>query len=306
MLPSGEQIAIAHGDQRAVITEVGATLRTYVKGGLPVVEGFAADELPTGARGQLLYPWPNRVAPTPWSFAGRTSVPIIDDLPTQTHNHGIAKWRPFRIEAVNQNRCQLTLLLNATPEYPFTTEVSVAYHLGPMALTVTTTLVNKDSWPVPFGVGYHPYMAVTTPTIEGALLHVPAKSYVETDARLLPTGLILPVHNTALDFTNPKSLSGHVLDVTYGDLIRDDSGLFSTSLRDSEGGVVEMQMDRNFPYLQVFTGDTLEPGRKRTSVAIEPMTCPPEALRSGKDLLVLEPGQHWAGSWRLRRLDANG
>ncbi len=118
MLPSGEQIAIAHGDQRAVITEVGATLRTYVKGGLPVVEGFAADELPTGARGQLLYPWPNRVAPSPWSFSGRTSVPLIDDLPTQTHNHGIAKWRPFRIEAVNQNRCQLTLLLNATPGTP--------------------------------------------------------------------------------------------------------------------------------------------------------------------------------------------
>ena len=44
MLPSGEQIAIAHGDQRAVVTEVGATLRTYVKGGVSVVEGFAGEE----------------------------------------------------------------------------------------------------------------------------------------------------------------------------------------------------------------------------------------------------------------------
>ena len=61
MLPSGEQVAIAHGDQRAVITEVGATLRTYVKGGVAVVEGFAGEEVPTGARGQVLFPWPNRI-----------------------------------------------------------------------------------------------------------------------------------------------------------------------------------------------------------------------------------------------------
>jgi len=51
MLPSGEQIAIAHGDQRAVITEVGATLRTYAKGGVAVIEGFDARSA-TGARGQ--------------------------------------------------------------------------------------------------------------------------------------------------------------------------------------------------------------------------------------------------------------
>jgi aldose 1-epimerase len=301
VLPSGEQIAIAHGDQRVVITQVGATLRTYTKAGLPVVEGFAADELPTGARNQFMYPWPNRVAPTPWTFSGRTAHGIIDDLPTNTHNHGIAKWRPFHIEAVNQNRALLKLLLHATPEYPFVSEVSVAYHLGPMGLTVTTTVVNRDSVPIPFGVGFHPYMAVTTPTIEGASLHVPASSYVETDTRLLPTGLILPVKATPLDFSEPKSLNGHVLDVTYTDLWRDDSGLFTALLRDRDGGEVEMQMDRNFPYLQVFTGDTLEPSRRRTSVAIEPMTCPPEALRSGKDLVVLEPDQQWAGSWRVRR-----
>jgi aldose 1-epimerase len=53
--------------------------------------------------------------------------------------------------------------------------------------------------------------------------------------------------------------------------------------------------------VQVYTGDKLEKGRRRTAVAVEPMTCPPDALRSGKDIVVLEPGQHWAGSWRLRR-----
>jgi aldose 1-epimerase len=301
MLPSGEQIAIAHGDQRAVVTEVGATLRTYVRGGVSVIEGFAGDEVPRGAHGQLLYPWPNRMGEGAWTFSDREAHAPVDDVEADTAIHGIVRWRPFRIDAVNQNRCVLSLLLHPTPGYPFLSEVAVAYHLGSLGLTVTTTVTNRDDVPIPFGLGFHPYLAVTTPTIEGALLEVPARAYVALNERRLPTGEILPVAGHLLDFTSRKSLSGHELDVTFTELMRDDFGLATVSVIDAAGGAVELSMDRNFPYVQVFTGDTLERGRRRTAVAVEPMTCPPDALRSGKDIVVLEPGQHWAGSWRLRR-----
>lgn len=303
MLPSGEQIAIAHGDQRAVITQVGATLRTFVKGGVAVVEGFAADELPDGAHGQILYPWPNRLSPEPWSFSGRTAVPSVDDHSTGTAIHGLVRWRPFDIEMVNQNRCVLSLLLHPSPEYPFASEIAVAYHLGSLGLTVTATVTNRDDVPIPVGVGFHPYLAVTTSSIEGAELEIPAKAFVATGERMLPTGQILPVAGHAQDFTIAKSVSGHELNVTYTELIRDDTGLATVKLRDRDGAMVELQVDRTFPYIQIYTGDELPHGRRRTSIAVEPMTCPPEALRSGKDVIVLEPGQHWAGSWRLRRLE---
>jgi len=301
MLPSGEQIAIAHGDQRAVITEVGATLRTFVKGGVSVVEGFAGEEVPSHARGQVLFPWPNRIGEGEWTFSGRVARPTIDDVRHATASHGLVRWRPFRIEAVNQNRCVLSLLLHPTPDYPFLSEISVMYHLGSLGLTVTTTVTNRDEVPLPFGVGFHPYLSVTTPTIEGSQLEIPAKAYVAVDDRQLPTGEILPLAGHQLDFSKRKSLSGHELDVTYTELVRDDTGLAVATLEDALGGEVELSVDRNFPYFQVYTGDHLEKGRRRTSVAIEPMTCPPDALRSGKDVVVLEPGQHWAGSWRLRR-----
>jgi len=301
MLPSGEQIAIAHGDQRAVVTEVGATLRTYVKGGVSVIEGFAGEEVPTGARGQVLFPWPNRIGDGEWSFSGRSARASVDDLDHDTAIHGLVRWRPFQIEAVNQNRCVLSMLLHPSPAYPFLIEINVAYHLGALGLTLTTTVTNRDGVPLPFGVGFHPYLAVTTPTIEGSLLELPAKSYVAVDDRQLPTGEILPLAGGPSDFTQRKSVSGHELDVTYTDLIRDDTGLAVATLEDGTGGEIDLSVDRNFPYLQVYTGDGLEKGRRRTSVAIEPMTCPPDALRSGKDLVILEPGQHWAGSWRLRR-----
>src|SRR5271154_3203210 len=102
MLPSGEQIAIAHGDERAVITEVGATLRTFVKGGLAVVEGFAGDETPTGARGQVLYPWPNRMGDGQWTFSDRSAHPAIDDAAHATAIHAWGAGRRF--ESIRSTR----------------------------------------------------------------------------------------------------------------------------------------------------------------------------------------------------------
>jgi aldose 1-epimerase len=301
MLPSGEQIAIAHGDQRVVVTEVGATLRTYATGGVAVVEGFAEDDVPAGARGQVLFPWPNRIGDGEWEFSGRVAHPSVDDVEHATAIHGLVRWRPFRVEAVNQNRCVLSLLLHPTPNYPFFSELSVAYHLGTLGLTVTTTVTNRDSVPIPFGLGFHPYLAVTTPTIEGTQLEVPAKYYVAVNSRRLPTGELLPLAGSQVDFSRAKSVNGHELDVTYCNLLRDDKGMATATVTDANGGRVELTVDRNFPYLQVFTGDTLEKGRRRTAIAIEPMTCPPDALRSGKDIVILEPGRQWTGSWRLRK-----
>lgn len=300
-LPTGEQIAIAHGDQRVVVSEVGATLRTFVKGGVPVVEGFAADEYCRGGRGQVLFPWPNRLGEGTWEFRGRTGRPQIEDSEERTGHHGLVRWRAFSVDSFNQNRCVLSILLHPSPAYPFLASLEVAYHLGSLGLTVTSTITNRDEVPIPVGLGFHPYLAVTTPTIEGAELEVPADAYLTVDDRKLPTGEILPVVGGLMDFRTSKSVSGHELDTTFTELRRDDSGLATTVVRDSGGGVVELSVDRNFPYVQVYTGDGLERGRRRTSIAVEPMTCPPEALRSGKDVVVLEPGQRWAGSFRVRR-----
>jgi aldose 1-epimerase len=195
-----------------------------------------------------------------------------------------------------------SLLLYPSPAYPFLASVEVAYHLGTLGLTVTGTVINRDEVPIPVGLGFHPYLAVTTSTIEGTELALPANAYLTVDDRQLPTGEILPVSGGALDFRTAKSVSGHTLDVTYTELTRDDSGLATATVTDASGGRVELSVDRTFPYLQVFTGDTLEKGRRRTAIGVEPMTCPPEGLRSGKDVVVLEPGQRWAGSWRVRRV----
>jgi len=301
-LPTGEQLLLAHGDQRAVVTEVGATLRDYVKGGVQVVEGFSADEMATGARGQLCFPWPNRLGAGPWSFSGRDARAPADELDRANAMHGLVRYRPFVVDSVAQNRCQLSLLLHPSPAFPFLALVEVAYHLGTLGLTVTTTVTNADRVSLPFGVGFHPYLAVPSGGVDRAILSIPANGVVEVDERRRPTGVVRTVAGGPDDWREPSRVGDRVLDATFCRLVRDDSGWATARLAEEGSGTVELSVDRTFPYFQVFTGDTVAAPRQRSAVAIEPMTCPPDALRSGRDLVVLEPGQRWTGSWRVRRV----
>jgi aldose 1-epimerase len=55
-----------------------------------------------------------------------------------------------------------------------------------------------------------------------------------------------------------------------------------------------------FHHFMVYTGDTLLPtDRRRRGIAIEPMTCPPNALATGTDVIVLDPGGAWTGRWGI-------
>jgi aldose 1-epimerase len=63
---------------------------------------------------------------------------------------------------------------------------------------------------------------------------------------------------------------------------------------------VEVWMDEDYRYVMVYTGDTLEPAsRRRQGIAIEPMTCPPNAFRTGTDVIRLEPLASWSADWGI-------
>jgi hypothetical protein len=55
--------------------------------------------------------------------------------------------------------------------------------------------------------------------------------------------------------------------------------------------------------LMLFTGDPL-PGFAGRSMGVEPMTCPPNAFRTGEALIALEPGASWTGEWGIAGVTA--
>jgi aldose 1-epimerase len=109
------------------------------------------------------------------------------------------------------------------------------------------------------------------------------------------------VAGSEYDFTEPRRIGDAVLDTTFGDIDYDaDGGSAVTIASPHSAQSVTVWGDANFKWWQIFTGDTLHGARHRRSVAIEPMTCPPDAFRSGRDVIVLEPGQTWSASWGIR------
>ena len=97
-------------------------------------------------------------------------------------------------------------------------------------------------------------------------------------------------------------LGGAELDTAFTDVTPDADGRWRVRLRHPGiGGAVTVWADAGaYPWLQVFTGDSLpEPLRRTSGVAVEPMTCPPDAFRSGQDLVVLAPGQEFEGDWGI-------
>lgn len=298
--PSGEQHEIGHGRQRVVVTEVGATLRAYTIDGADVVDGFGEKDMCTAGRGQVLAPWPNRLGDGRYVVDGRNGQAALDEPERSCAIHGLVRWLPWRLVSRAQNVLVLACTLNAQPGYPWRIEINVEYRLGRSGLVVSTDVTNLDQHPAPFGLGFHPYLTVGTPAIDYARLLLPARRRLVTDERGLPTGESI-VTGTEYDFTESRMISTTRLDTAFTDLVRGPDGVASVELDDPQGVVgVTVWMDEHFRYVMAYTGDTVDPGsRRRKAVALEPMTCPPDALRSGTDLVRLDPGVSWRCSWGI-------
>ena len=125
-----------------------------------------------------------------------------------------------------------------------------------------------------------------------------------------PTSAAFPigaasVDGTEYDFRRRASPSARrELDHCFTDLERDDDGLARVVLRHPEAGAeLTLWLDEAYGYLMLFTGDPL-PDVARRSLAVEPMTCPPNAFRTGEALIDLEPGRSFTSAWGLNFKDA--
>ena len=104
---------------------------------------------------------------------------------------------------------------------------------------------------------------------------------------------------TGYDLRRPRRIGPTRLDHCFADLDRDGDGLARVALgRHDDASAATLWIDASYPYLMLFTGDPL-PEVNRRALAVEPMTCPPNAFRTGQSLIALEPDASWAGEWGI-------
>jgi len=282
------------GSARAVLVEVGGGLRELRLDGRDVVAGYAEDAVASGGRGQHLLPWPNRVGDGRWSWDGRDlQLPLSEPAARNAH-HGLVRWSSWEVLRVTSESAQLRTYVPPQPGWPGRLEVICTWELTEQGLCAQMVVTSQAPQPVPLGYGAHPYLAPRSGLVDEQELHVPARVRLLTDDRGLPTGE-QEVAGTAYDFRTPHMIGDTALDTCYGRLQRGADGRAAVRF-----GGTEVWGDGAFTWFQVYSGDTLPEAERRRSLAVEPMTCPPDALRSGTDLVVLEPGATWSGSWRIR------
>jgi aldose 1-epimerase len=295
-VPSGAQVELVHGNQRAVVVEVGGGLREYAVAGRPVLDGYAEGEMCGSGRGQTLIPWPNRLAGGRYEFRGQAQQLALTEPAKGNAIHGLTRWAPWTVAEHGPDRALMAYRLHPTPGYPFQLDCTLEYTLSAAGLTVRTTAANTGDDPCPYGTGAHPYLSPgdgTVDTLDTVTVRAPGTRYLPVDERGIPTG-VTDAAGTPYDLRAGRSLDGLVLDHCYTGLERDGDGLARVELAG-----VRLWLDEHYPYLQLFTGDTIAPERRRRGLAVEPMTCPPDAFNSGEGLLVLEPGQSVTTTWGI-------
>ena len=289
------EVAVSAGDAGLVVDLRGGGLRTLTAGSWDVLDGYAAGEVPSGRRGGVLLPWPNRIRDGRWTWRGREFRLEIASADKPTANHGLVSSQPWQVLDSADDRVSVGTVVEKRSGYPFRLAAAIDYILGPDRLESTVRVRNVGDEPAPFGVGLHPYLAVGATAdgdIRDAELELPARTRLVVDGGGLPTGERRPFDGAV------GRIGDRVFDDPLTDLGRGDDGWARVHVR-GPAGALELAVDRAWPWLQVYSGDTLPVGQRRRSLAVEPMTCPPNALADAVDVVVLDPAAEWSGTWTL-------
>jgi len=298
--PTGQQHQLRRGNHVATVVEVGGGLREYAVDGCHVVDGFGSQDRIDGGRGQVLVPWPNRIRDGRYTWDGTQHQLPLTEVARGNASHGLLRWTAWALRDRDEDRVRLGAGVWPQPGYPFRLDVEVEYTLTDTGLGVVVTARNTGDTPAPYGVGQHPYVTAGTALVDDWLLTVPGARRITVDDRGLPTGSESVAAST-YDFRSARTIGALQLDTAYTDLDRTASGVCTIRVQDPTGGTgVDVWLGEGSEYVQVFTGDTLpDASRRRRGIAVEPMSCPPDAFRSGEGLVRLAPGQTHTLRWGL-------
>lgn len=254
---SGDQVVLSVGDLRLTVVTMGGGLRELTHGDWHVLDGYDANEVPYGAYGQPLIPWPNRLAGGTYEFRGQKhQVPLTEP---EKHNalHGFARWMTWDVAERGADHARLALDMYPRAGYPFALRVEVDYRVAAYSVTVATIATNAGRSPLPYANGFHPYIAAGTPRIDNCALEIPAAEWMPTDENQIPTGRG-PVDGTMYDFRAPRKVGSTRLDTAFTGLIRDADGKARVRLTAPDSSRrVAVWMDGAYGYVMAFTGDTL-------------------------------------------------
>jgi aldose 1-epimerase len=248
------EIMIGSEGTTAVVSTQGAALLRFTAGDTPVIG--SDPPLPLDAYpGAVLAPWPNRLFGGVWEHQGIEYRVPINDPARNASLHGLVSFREWAVEDSTDASLMLGARLGDDPGYPFDVVLHARYSVRTHGITATIEAHNRERKAVPIGLGAHPYLA----------------AFGGVDRARL----------------NGRALHNVTLDDAVAVEERDGDGLANVIVEQPAGRARVWGGDA-CRYFMIFTADTLAEPWRRAALAVEPMTCPPDAFRTG-DVDIVEP-----------------
>ncbi len=210
-------------------------------------------------------------------------------------------------DAVERSEDSVVLAATVQPQagWPFRLDLRIAFALDGDGLHTTVTALNTGPTRAPFGTAPHPYLVRGRRRRARRRLR-PCRSRPRRCRRSPPTACSPPASRMSRAPTStsasPVRIGTTFVDHAYTGLAPDADGLHRVRLTADAGRGRAALGPPGAPWVQVHTADPPEPDNDRTGLAVEPMTCAPDAFNSGQDLVVLPPGGSHTASWSVRAL----
>ncbi|WP_010524097.1 putative aldose-1-epimerase [Nesterenkonia sp. F] len=331
-----DSVTLTAGEYAAEISPRGARLLTLTHRGEDLV--VPADQGEDGYPGCVLAPWPNRIAGAAYAVDDTAYELAVTEESTGAALHGLITELDFTVAHQGDDAVELSARLEASAGYPWTLDLVLRAHVlreaglsitlmarQPVAADETAEVVSDDVESAegaesageaadadasgeevaaetadapagaPFGAGFHPYLRAGAAPLDECRLNLPASTVLRTEPDGAVTGRE-PVSGD-LDLTSGPLLTGRTIDHAYTDL---PTEAWIAELTHGPSGLV-VRLIADTPWAQVFTGDSID----RAGVAVEPMTCPPDAFNSDEDLARLTPGEWFRVGYSIEALRAD-
>lgn len=288
-------LTLSSGTYTARVGAQGAALHSLRHGERELVYRVPATVPAPQFAGLVLAPWPNRIANGRYRFAGELHQLPVNEVGRGNALHGLALWERWSVAASSGAAVTYEHTIWPRPGYPFTVDVLAEYVLGPDGLRLTLSATNTGETAAPVGLSAHPYLSVGGP-LDDWTMQLPCDRVLLTDDRLLPRG-VRDVTG-AMDFRTPTRIGDTELDHAFTG-VAFTGGRAEATLTSADGAGVRVGWDERCQWLQVYTMHAPGDPTHRRAVALEPMTCAPDAFNSGAGLIVLAPGETTTASMTI-------
>ncbi len=268
-----------------IYQNLGASIQEFSKNGISIIKGFdKVDDYKMQHTSSILCPFPGRVEHGKYDYDNNTYQLETNENNRNNAIHGKVAHEFFECIHSENSENKAVLTFSYTPKkldkgYPFAYRVQAKYIITNENLLLDISIENLDETNIPFGLGWHPYFVC--PDMQSSILQFNSTKEILCDTEMIP------IDEKAVIISSPFKIEDLHFDTCF--TLNDKK----VSLQTDTYSIDMVVLNSENQFIQIFTPHS------RDCIALEPMTCAPDAFNNQMGLLELKPSTSYTYSIKL-------